>query len=80
MKLDTDPCDDFYEFVCGGFVNKTVIPDDRSSVTEYTIVRDDLKKQINESLAEEIQPNDSKTFKMVKTLYKSCMNKCKNFF
>lgn len=39
VDLDVDPCEDFYSFACGNFINNTVIPEDRSFVSSFTIVK-----------------------------------------
>lgn len=31
MDKTVDPCEDFYKFTCGGFEDRVVIQDDRSS-------------------------------------------------
>ena len=80
MNSKVDPCADFYQFACGRFINKTIIPEDKFTVDSFSIIYDDLEKQLNNSLAKNIQPNESKPFKMAKVLYKSCMNNCEYIF
>ena len=30
MDSEVEPCDDFYDFACGGFLKSTIIPDDKT--------------------------------------------------
>ena len=74
MDENVDPCNDFYEFACGGFVKKTKIPDDRPFINQHVIQNQELQKQLRQVLAKDILPNELKPFKLAKTLYKSCIN------
>ena len=74
MNKNVEPCDDFYEFACGGFMQKTKIPDDQSVVNLFTMQNEDLQEQLRQILAKDIRQNELKAFKLAKTLYKSCMN------
>ena len=74
---NADPCDNFYKFACGGFMNKTIIPADQASVTSYQMVDNVLKQRLREILSEDNNPHDIRAFKLAKNLYKSCMNESK---
>ena len=42
-----DPCENFYDFACGGWINKTVIPEYRSRFDLINELRYDVDVQLN---------------------------------
>ncbi|KAJ8983665.1 hypothetical protein NQ317_003452 [Molorchus minor] len=54
---------------------KTNIPDDKSSVTSFSIISDMLQEQLRAMIEEPVQPNEPKPFQLTKKLYRACMNK-----
>ena len=75
MDPAVEPCDDFYKFACGQFVKNTVIPDEKSTVNRFSIVNDELQEQLRTVIEEPISLQDRKPFRLVKNLFKACMNK-----
>lgn len=47
MKTDVDPCDNFYEFACGQWVEKKRVPEDKGAIDtmEEVSTRLDLDMQ-----------------------------------
>ncbi|XP_072930429.1 neprilysin-2 [Epargyreus clarus] len=75
MDAKVDPCDDFYDFACGSFVQRTRIPDDKTSVNTFSIITDQLQEQIRSLLDEPVTEDEPKPFVLAKTLFQACMNR-----
>ena len=74
MDQAVDPCQDFYRFACGGFVSRTVIPDDRTRMSSFSVLGDELLTQVRMLLEEPSTEGESKPFRMARAVFKSCMD------
>lgn len=74
MDPTIKPCEDFYKFACGNFLNSTVIPDYETTISTFQITRDKLQEQLRMLIEEESRPDEPEPFSIAKNLYKICMN------
>eukprot|EP00795_Rhopilema_esculentum_P016444 gene16444-7858_t len=73
MNPDIDPCSDFYNYACGGWIKQHNIPkgkDEFSAIVELSERNDKRLKK----LLKTDNSSDIKTIKKVKNFYKSCLN------
>ncbi|KAJ9599169.1 hypothetical protein L9F63_010346 [Diploptera punctata] len=75
MDETVEPCDDFYKFACGSYLKSTIIPDDKSSVSGFSVVTDKLQEQLRTVIGEPVSKEDKKPFRLAKNLFQACMNK-----
>ena len=75
MDPNVPPCDDFYQFACGGFINTTIIPG--PYISEKEILHKTFKRQLRLILEDETLANETRHVRLVKSFYKSCTNYCK---
>ncbi|XP_050062351.1 neprilysin-2-like isoform X2 [Aphis gossypii] len=73
MDLSVDPCDDFYQFTCGNFIKDSI--HDMNVITQLEFAMASRTNKIKMVLNERIQPDEQKPIKIVKSLFKSCMDR-----
>uniref|UniRef100_A0A8C7ULB3 Membrane metallo-endopeptidase-like 1 n=1 Tax=Oncorhynchus mykiss TaxID=8022 RepID=A0A8C7ULB3_ONCMY len=72
MDATVEPCQNFYQYACGGWLERHVIPETSSRHSVFDILRDRLEIVLKGQTTESDQDRDA--FKKAKTLYSSCMN------
>ncbi|XP_044017351.1 neprilysin-2-like [Aphidius gifuensis] len=73
MNNKIDPCENFYKFACGGFLESTIIPKDETQVNARSELNNKIDEQIR-TMLDKKNSNEIKSFKLAKDLYEFCMN------
>ncbi|CAG5136762.1 unnamed protein product [Candidula unifasciata] len=68
------PCDDFYQFACGGWVEKNLVPENKMSVTFLWQFQNQIDVIIKNFLEADTDSLNLRSFREAKIFYKSCMN------
>ena len=83
LDLSVSPCDDFYQYSCGNFIERTIIPADRGSETMFHLTSEKVLNQVGKSdiisslqlrsiLEEPSNSSQPEIYRMVKTVYSVC--------
>ncbi|XP_066493606.1 membrane metallo-endopeptidase-like 1 isoform X1 [Tiliqua scincoides] len=73
MDPTAEPCQNFYQYACGGWLSRHVIPETSSRYSIFDTLRDELEI-ILKGVLETPEPEDREAFQKAKMLYRSCMN------
>uniref|UniRef100_A0A6J0V3H8 Membrane metallo-endopeptidase-like 1 n=1 Tax=Pogona vitticeps TaxID=103695 RepID=A0A6J0V3H8_9SAUR len=73
MDPKAEPCQNFYQYACGGWLNRHVIPETSSRYSIFDTLRDELEI-ILKGVLETPNSKDREAFQKAKVLYRSCMN------
>lgn len=74
MNPTADPCNDFYQFVCGNYIKETPIPEDKVGITHLYAIEDKIRNHMINELKAPVHPSDLKAIKNVKIYYRNCLD------
>ncbi|CAH1375017.1 hypothetical protein MTP99_016416 [Tenebrio molitor] len=74
MDHAADPCVDFFQYACGTWNKKHVIPEDRSSISTFEVMADQLQVILKGVLEEPVNLEDNEATRKAKTFYNTCMD------
>ncbi|KAG6447822.1 hypothetical protein O3G_MSEX005180 [Manduca sexta] len=74
MNRDADPCQDFYEFACGGWIKQNPVPEWSVSWYQLDKARAQLAKVLRELLEEENDDGLPEAVLKAKTFYRTCVD------
>lgn len=73
MDPTVNPCENFYQYACGGWLKKNIIPETSSRYSTFDILRDELEVVLK-GVMERKENETSSALNKAKILYKSCTN------
>ncbi|XP_057662985.1 neprilysin-1-like [Diorhabda carinulata] len=74
MDRTADPCVDFFQYACGTWNKIHLIPEDRSSISTFEVMADQLQVILKGVLEKPMNLNDSEATRKAKLFYGTCMD------
>lgn len=74
MDTSVKPCDDFFQYACGMWNKKHVIPEDKASIGVFSRIRDDVDTILKNVMEKENGPSDVESVKKARRYYTSCLD------
>ncbi|KAG8304596.1 NEDD8 protease nep2 [Homalodisca vitripennis] len=77
MDPSVRPCDDFYKFACGKFLESAELRDDMTENSSFSQVNDILQDQLKAIVFEESRPDEPYPYQTMKHLFYLCLDEDK---
>ena len=74
MDRTAAPCANFFQYACGTWNRRHVIPEDRSSISTFEVLANQLQVILKRILEEPPNDEDNNATLKAKMFYKSCMD------
>ncbi|PSN30408.1 Neprilysin-11 [Blattella germanica] len=74
LNMSVNPCEDFYEFACGGWVNQHPVPPTESHRNQFDLVMEKVDFELKEILEGLNDPDELLPVRAAKKAYKACMD------
>jgi predicted metalloendopeptidase len=74
LNSQVNPCDDFYEYACGTFLEEQHTPDEKSTVDTISLMNEKLTEYLLTLLLKPSDGSEPKLHKLAKLLFNSCLD------
>ncbi|KAF5269286.1 hypothetical protein FQR65_LT02587 [Abscondita terminalis] len=78
LDPSVNPCDNFYQFACGNLIKNTATPEDKTGVSPFATVAENILNQIKAIFEEPMPANASRPHVMLRKVYDLCSNSTAN--
>ena len=72
IETEIDPCNDFYGYACGNFVEEVFTPDEKSTLDTLTLMGDKLTEYLLTLYTKPILDTEPNIHKLSKRMFQSC--------